>query len=289
VNGQTIDRRREGQKRRDNLSRVFNLTYRNELLADETLIDGSSLFRSDWTEPQVSIMDTVTEMRAMKIGDRLRFRIQGVPLTARISSIRSRDNRSLSPFFYFVFPDAVLAQAPHTLFAALRVGEGQLGSLQTKIVTRFPNISVIDMSQAITVFARLMSRLSRIVRVFSFFSIAAGILILVSAVFATRAERVKEAVYYKILGAGRPFVFRVFALENLLVGFLSSLLATAMAQVGAYWVCAVKFDIGYRPFMTESLLMVMATVALVVTVGMIASRSIMAKKPVAYLREQQNG
>ncbi|MGD9308708.1 MAG: FtsX-like permease family protein, partial [Desulfosarcina sp.] len=70
VNGQTIDRRREGQKRRDNLSRVFNLTYRNELLADETLIDGSSLFRSDWTEPQVSIMDTVTEMRAMKIGDR---------------------------------------------------------------------------------------------------------------------------------------------------------------------------------------------------------------------------
>ena len=30
-------------------------------------------------------------------------------------------------------------------------------------------------------------------------------------------------------------------------------------------------------------------VALVVTVGMTASRSILAKKPVAYLREQQNG
>jgi hypothetical protein len=34
--------------------------------------------------------------------------------------------------------------------------------------------------------------------------------------------------------------------------------------------------------------MVAATVALVVTVGMTASRSIMAKKPVVYLREQQN-
>jgi putative ABC transport system permease protein len=288
VNDEAIDRNREGQKRRDNLSRVFNLTYREELLDDETLIDGDTLFQRDWTEPQVSIMDTVVEMREMKIGDRISFKIQGVPLTARISSIRTRDSQSLSPFFYFVFPDSVLKQAPHTLFAAVRVASGQMGPLQTSIVSRFPNISVIDMSQTIGILARLMVRLSRIVRVFSLFSIAAGILILVSAVFATRAERIVESVYYKILGAGRRFVFTVFALENILVGLLSSGLALAMAQAGAYWVCAVQFNIGYRPFLSVSLLMVAATVALVVTVGMTASRSIMAKKPVAYLREQQN-
>ncbi len=288
VNGEAIDRSREGQKRRDNLSRVFNLTYREALLDDETLIDGDTLFRNDWPEPQVSIMDTVVEMRAMKIGDRISFKIQGVPLTARISSIRTRDSRSLSPFFYFVFPEAIMKQAPHTLFAALTVNPGQVGSLQTSIVSRFPNISVIDMSQTIGILARIMVRLSRIVRVFSLFSIAAGLLILVSAVFATRAERVVESVYYKILGAGRRFVFTVFALENMLVGLLSSVLALVMAQTGAYWVCKVKFNIDYRPFLSVSLLMLAATVALTVTVGMIASRSIMAKKPVTYLREQQN-
>ena len=288
VNGEAIDRSREGQKRRDNLSRVFNLTYREALLDDETLIDGDTLFRNDWPEPQVSIMDTVVEMRPMKIGDRIGFKIQGVPLTARISSIRTRDSRSLSPFFYFVFPEAIMKQAPHTLFAALTVSPGQMGPLQTSIVSRFPNISVIDMSQTIGILARLMARLSRIVRIFSLFSIAAGLLILVSAVFATRAERVVESVYYKILGAGRRFVFTVFALENLLVGLLSSLLALIMAQTGAYWVCTVKFNIGYQPFLSVSLVMLAATVALTVTVGMIASRSILAKKPVAYLREQQN-
>ncbi len=288
VNGETIDRSREGQKRRDNLSRVFNLTYREALLDDESLIDGDTLFRNDWPEPQVSIMDTVVEMRPMKIGDRISFKIQGVPLTARISSIRTRDSRSLSPFFYFVFPEAIMKQAPHTLFAALTVRAGQMGPLQTSIVSRFPNISVIDMSQTIGILARLMARLSQIVRIFSLFSIAAGLLILVSAVLATRAERVVESVYYKILGAGRRFVFTVFALENMLVGLLSSVLALVMAQTGAYWVCTVKFNIGYRPFLAVSLLMLAATVALTVTVGMIASRSIMAKKPVTYLREQQN-
>jgi putative ABC transport system permease protein len=288
VNGEAIDHRREGSKRRDNLSRVFNLTYREALMDDESLIEGGTLFRSDWAEPQVSVMDTVVDMREMKIGDRIRFKIQGVPLTARISSIRARDNRSLSPFFYFVFPDTVLAKAPQTLFAALTVAPEQIGTLQTSIVSRFPNISVIDMSQTIGILARLMARLSAILRVFSLFSILAGILILVSAVFATRAERVVESVYYKILGAGGRFVFTVFALENLLIGLLSSLLALAMAQAGAWWVCAIKFDIGYRPFLPISLAMVGLTVLLTVTVGLTASRSIMAKKPVTYLREQQN-
>jgi putative ABC transport system permease protein len=289
VNGETIDRSREGRQRRDNLSRVFNLTYREALLDDETLVEGDTLFRSDWTEPQVSVMDTVVEMRAMNVGDRIRFRIQGVPLTARVSSIRSRESRSLTPFFYFVFPDAVLAKAPQTLFAALRVDPDQIGALQNNMVARFPNISVIDMSQTIGIFARIMARLSRILRVFSFFSILAGILILVSAIFATRAERVVESVYYKVLGAGRRFVFTVFALENILIGLISSLLALAMAQAGAWWVCSARFDIEYHPFWSISLAMVGLSVLLTVSVGMTASQSIMAKKPVSYLREQQNG
>lgn len=288
INGQAIDRRGEGRKRRDNLSRMFNLTYREGLLEDESLLEGDTLFRRDWAEPQVSIMDSVVEMRDMKIGDRIRFTIQGVPITARIASIRTRDNRSLSPFFYFVFPEAVLGKAPHTLFAALKVPSGELGALQTAIVSRFPNISVIDISQTIGTLADMMERLSRIVRLFSLFSVAAGILILVSAVFATRAERMMESVYYKVLGAGRRFVVTVFALENLIIGLLSSLLALALAQAGAWWVCRMKFDIGYQPFPAASLFMAGTTVLVVVVAGLAASRSVMVKKPVVYLREQQN-
>jgi len=286
VNEARIDTNRERNKRRDNFSRVFNLTYRHHLLEDEDIVKGKGLFRNDWTEAQVSILDRVVEMRKMDVGDVIHFKIQGVPLKARISSIRTRPKQSLSPFFYFVFQEKTIKQAPHTLFAALRINPRQMGSVQNKIVAQFPNISVIDLSQTIQVFARLMNRLSGIVRVFSLFSIAAGILILVSAVFATRAERMVESVYYKILGAGKKFVFKVFAIENMLMGLLSSILALIMAQAGAYWICRIQFKISYTPFLTASLLMVATTLLLVTVVGMAASRSIMAKKPVTYLREQ---
>ena len=289
VNGEPIDRRKEHQKRRDNLARVFNLTYRHHLLQDESLIKGKSLFRKDWADNQVSVLDTVVEMRQMDVGDTISFKIQGVPLNARISSIRTREQASFSPYFYFVFSEKVLKPAPQTLFAALRVAPGQLGAMQRNIVERFPNISVIDMSQTIRVFAQLMNQLSRIIRIFSLLSIAAGMLILISTIYATRAERVVEAVYYKILGAGKSFVFKVFALENILIGLFSSTLAVVMAHVGAFWICNVKLDINYNLFLWDSVLMIAITLLLVMAVGMVASQSIMKKRPVEYLREQPDG
>jgi putative ABC transport system permease protein len=286
INGQAIDRRKERRKRRDNLARVFNLTYRHHLLADETIRQGKSLFRKDWTGPQVSVMDTVVEMHPMQIGDVLDFKIQGVPLQAKISSIRSRTRSTLSPFFYFVFPDKVLEAAPHTFFAALKVPPSQLGRLQSRVVSKLPNISVIDVAQTVKAFASLMEQLSTIIRSFTFLSIGAGLLILVSSIYATRAERVLESVYYKILGAGKPFIIRVFALENLIIGLFSGVLAILMAEAGAYWVCRVKLDIEFETLPAVAGLMVGAAALLVVAVGLAASRAILEKRPAVYLREQ---
>lgn len=289
INGVAVNRETERKKRRDNFSRVFNLTYRHYLLNDERLSKGRQLFQKEWTGPQVSILDTVAEMRPMAVGDTLRFKIQGVPLVARISSIRTRNSSSFSPFFYFVFPEKVLEKAPRTYFAALKVPPRRLGELQSRVVSQFPNISVIDISQTIGVFTRLMNQLSRIIQGFSIFSIGAGLLILISAIYATRAERMVEAVYYKILGAGKAFVFSVFAFENLLIGLFSGALALLMAHAGAFWVCTFKLDIDYRWNVLPSLVLVGVTALVVVAVGLAASRTIMEKRPVTYLREQTDG
>lgn len=289
INGETVDRQAERKKRRDNLARVFNLTYRHHLLDDEVMVKGKSLFRDDWDEIQVSILDTVVEMHKMEVGDRIEFNIQGVPLKARISSIRSRTKDSLKPFFYFVFKEETLRMAPQTLFCALRVPPGEVGPLQTRVVRQFPNINVIDLSETIRVFAGIMKQLSGIIRGFSSLSIVAGILILISAVFATRAERMTESVYYKILGAGKSFVVNVFSLENILMGLSSGVLALLISQLDTYLLCRFVFEIEYRMFLGASAFMVAAAIVLVNIVGIISVRSILSKKPITYLREQPDG
>jgi putative ABC transport system permease protein len=222
----------------------------------------------------------------MKIGDRITFKVQGVPLQARISSIRSRTRESIRPFFYFVFPDNTLRAAPQTIFTAVRVPKQKISALQTKVVANFPNVSVIDMTELLTRFSTVVKKLSLIIRFFAVFSMVAGILIILSSILATRYARIQEAVYYKILGARSHFVVQIFTLENLVLGLVSATLALLISQVGSWLICLKVLHITYRPFILESILLIVATALLVTTVGLLPSISILRKKPVVFLREQ---
>ncbi len=286
INGQKINRQQERRRRGDNLARTFNLTYRNHLLEDEVIVKGGRLYQKSWGDRQVSVMDTVADSNQMKIGDRITFKVQGVPLQARISSIRSRTRESIRPFFYFVFPDHTLRDAPQTIFTAVRIAKPQISALQTKIVENFPNISVIDTTELLTIFTGVVKELSLIIRFFAAFSIVAGILIILSSILATRYARIQEAVYYKILGARNNFVVKVFTLENLVLGLVSTGQALLISQAASWLICLKVMNISYQPFIIDSILLLGVTLLLVVTVGLLPSISILRKKPVVFLREQ---
>jgi putative ABC transport system permease protein len=286
INGEKINRQKERQRRSDNLARTFNLTYRNYLLEDEMIVKGSRLYNDDWGDLQVSVMDTVAKIKDMDVGDRITFNIQGVPLQARISSIRTRTRESIRPFFYFVFPEKTLRDAPQTIFTAVKVPRIRIPVIQTKIAANFPNISTVDVTETLKIFTHVMRKLSLIVRFFALFSMVAGILIILSSVLATRFARIQEAVYYKILGAKSAFVVAVFTLENLFLGLVSAVLALVLSQTGSWIICSKVFDISYKPFLVESFYLIAATVLLIVAVGLLPSISILRQKPVVFLRNQ---
>ena len=286
VNGVPVNQEEEHKKRGDNLGREFNLTYREQLLDNERIVAGEALYRKEWPGPQVSILYTVLKMRKMNIGDIITFRIQGIPLDVRISSVRTSTRETLQPFFYFVFPDDILKDAPQSLFAAVRVEKEQIAALQNRIVTDFPNITVINLTETATVFAGIMAKLSAIIRFFTFFSVVAGVLIIVSSIFATRYARMREAVYYTILGAPGRFVLTVFTAENLCLGLGSAVSALILAQSAGWAICRFALDVPYRPGIAISLVMTLATTLLVIVVGLGASFSILRVKPALFLREQ---
>jgi len=293
INGKPIDRQRERRRRSDNLSREFNLTYRNYLLDDERMLQGGSLFDEtngkgiEKNEVAVSILDTFADMADIGIGDRIEFSIQGFPLSAKVVSIRTRTESSARPFFYFVFKQEALRDAPHTFFASIRLDRKRLAAIQTEIADRLPNISIIDIAQTIEVLAAIMKKLTSVVQFFTSFSVIAGLLIIVSSLLATQFARIREAVYFRILGARSSFIVSVFAWENILVALVSGLQATFMAQVGGWIVCRHQLHIPYRHFALLSSLEIVATILLVLAVGFSASLPVLHKKPVVFLRDER--
>ena len=293
INDRPIDREAERQRRRDNLSREFNLTYRDFLLDDEQFLQGDSLFGArieelrQRNEVPVSVLDTVAEIGDIKMGDLLVFKVQSIPLKARVTSIRTRSESQVRPYFYFVFQEETLKAAPQTIFSSVKMDRAKLAQVQNRLAQKLPNISVIDIAQTIEVLARIMHKLSAIVQFFTSFSIIAGLLIIISSIFATRMARIREAVYYKILGAKSGFVLLVFTLENLVVAVVCGLLAALIAQAGSWIVCTRVFAVSYDPRFGSTLIMIAITVLLIIGVGIGASLSILQQKPVGFLRDEE--
>jgi putative ABC transport system permease protein len=293
INDKRINREEERERRRDNLSREFNLTYRDYLLDDEQMLQGDTLFGDRLDELQsrdevpVSVLDTVAEIGDIEMGDLLMFRIQSIPVKARVTSLRTRTESQVRPYFYFVFRPEDLAAAPQTIFAAVRIDRQKLTALQARLAEELPNISVIDIGQTIEVLARIMHKLSTIVQFFTSFSIAAGLLIIISSIFATRLARIREAVYYKILGADSGFVLRIFSLENLMVGMICAMQAGIIAQIGSWLISSRIFAIPYDPLPGSTAVMAITTALLIVTVGIGASLSILKQKPAGFLRDEE--
>lgn len=286
INNSVLDREAERQREGDNLARMFNLTYRDVLLDDERLVEGDSLFHAEGEGLQVSVLDDLFEMRRFEIGDTITFRIQGIPLTATVSSVRTRTRETFSPFFYFVFPPETLQSAPQSIFTAVHVPVDQIADVQNRVVARFPNIAVIDIDQAVSALAEVARNLSTVIRLLAAVSIVAGLLIIVSSVYATRLARTQEAVYYKVLGARGAFVLRVFTCENLILGLISGTIAVGLAQVSSWALSRWVFEIQYAPHLTITAVLLACTVALVVAVGLSASVGILRRKPILFLREQ---
>ena len=264
----------------------YTLTYRAALAEGEMLVRGDSLFGDAETVNPVSVLQETADARGIDLGDVLSFNIQGVPLDATVTSIRKQDAGSVQPFFGFVFAPDVLTAAPQTIFTGVRVAPDEIAALQNRMVAAFPNVTVIDVTATIAQFASVVQRITQVVRFFSAFSILAGLLIVISSVYATRLARVQEAAYYKVLGATGGWVTAVFALENVLLGLLSAALALLMAQVAAWAIMTWLFELEYRFLPDASVAMIAITIAAVMLVGMVASIGILRSRPINFLRLQ---
>ena len=292
INDQPIDPEQERERKTDNLGREFNLTYRDNLLEDEIIIDGNSLFEGTANLPPgvvaLSVLDSIAEIGEIELEDHLRFNIQGVEIDAQVTSIRSRTKSRLYPFFYFVFEPATLEEAPQTFFSAIHLPRELIPDMITAIVAQLPNVSTINVADVADRFGQLMKRLSVVITFFASFSIMAGCLILVSTIFATRLDRIRETVYYKVLGADSNFVLRVLTCEHAMLALLSSIMAVIFAEGAAWLICTTVFNIVYKPHWHIAVLTVICSILLVVVIGLTSSFSIIQQRPAVYLR-QQNG
>jgi putative ABC transport system permease protein len=273
-------------------TREYRVTYRSETTPSETLTEGTMADSisgdplATGTPVPVSIEAGIAnEELNVSLGDTLTFNVQGVPVTTVIASVREVDWQRIGTNFFVVFPPGVLEQAPQ-IFAVLSraPNEDVSASVQSDLVQAYPNVSAIDLSLVLDTFDQLFQRLSFVIRFMALFSIATGLIVLVSAVVVSRSQRAQESVLLKTLGASRSTVFRITAIEYLFLGAFAALTGLVLS-LGATWALSTfVFEGPFVPDLVAVGVAFLVVTGLTVGIGLLNSRGIYDRPPLDVLR-----
>lgn len=231
IAGQPVRAERYADERaRRQAEREFNLSWGEELRADNRIVAGRPL---NDAEPGWSMEEGMAQRLGVKLGDTLTFDIAGTSYTAPVVSLRKVDWDSFRVNFFVVGSRVLLEQQPASFIASFHLPANR-GRFGTALAREFPNLTVIDVSAILAEVRMVLDRVLAAIEVVFGFSLLAGLAVLYAATLATHDERKREAAILRTLGASRRMVGQAASAELLLVGGLAGLLAAAAAlAIGA--------------------------------------------------------
>jgi putative ABC transport system permease protein len=273
-----------GRRGRWAFEREYRSTYRENLSASETIVAGQ--WRSSTRDTVfVSLETGIGNALNVVPGDSVTFDVQGVPIHAIVGSLRSVEWQRIMPNFLCVFPGGVLEAAPqfHVLTTS---GPNSVvrAQLQRRAVSRFPNVSIIDLDLVLKTVDSILSKVAVVVRIMAFFSVFTGLIVLVAVVSSSYFQRLRESALLRTLGATRARVSRILVVEYLLLGGLAGFTGLALSLLGGWGLTRYVFEVTFAPPWAV-LAAVLAIVPLAtVVVGVFGSRGIHAAPPLEVLR-----
>jgi len=244
VNGQAVQPEQYATDRAQRLvEREFNLSHTAEKPAHNTVSAGR------WTDDEadgLSVEDGLAEELGLQLGDRLGFDISGQIVERRITSLRKVDWGSMRVNFFVIFPVSSLPEVPVTYISAFRAPAGDL-RFDNALVRQYPNITNVDMSQTIGQVQRVLGQVIRAVEFLFGFALAAGLVVLLATITATRGEREREFAVLRAVGAGSVLLRRVQRIELLGVGLLAGFLASVVAVIVGWALAKYAFQFSWQP------------------------------------------
>ncbi|MEO6171655.1 MAG: FtsX-like permease family protein, partial [Arenimonas sp.] len=223
VNGKKMtgaDYEAEGMRAQRLAEREFNLSSIAEFGEDNKLVAGKYWPANHVGAVEMSVEEEFATTLSWKLGDVVSFDIAGQTLTAKITSLRKVEWGSFKPNFFVVISPGGLEGFSASYVSAMHVPKEKQAEMD-ELVRTYPNLSVFDVDAILNQVRSIISQVSRVVESVFYFSLLAGLLVLLAAVQASQDERMREAGVMRVLGASKKQLRLAQATEFASLGLLA--------------------------------------------------------------------
>lgn len=271
------------------LNMEYRVTFRDSLIDSEEIVEGE--FRSKYEAGQDSLFISVSENMLDridgKIGDEIIWDVQGVPVKSYIGSVRSVDWQRFQTNFTVVFPSGIFEDAPKFYVLLTRAeSKEESARMQKDIVSKFPNVSVLDLRSILKDVDDILSKVSFVIQFMALFSVLTGLIVLAGAVINGRYIRLKENVLLRTLGASRSQIIKITLVEYAYLGLLASMTGTILAIAASFGLSIYFFEVVFVPDVLGIILISSGISFLCVLIGWINTRGIFNRSPLEVLRKE---
>jgi putative ABC transport system permease protein len=262
------------------------LTYAANLPAGSRLAAGRWWSPDYRGPPLVSFDAAVARGMGLAVGDTLSVNLLGREITARIANLRDIDWQRLGINFVMVFAPGTFEGAPQTHLAAVYLSVAQEDRLVRRVTAVFPNVSAIEVREALAALDRILGMIGAAVRLTAFSAVAAGALVLGGAIAAGHYLRVYDAVVLKVLGATRGAIIAAYLFEHGLLGMLSALVGGVLGTLAAYVVVTRLLGTDWLLLPVPLLWTTTAATLLALALGILGTWRALGAAPADYLRNE---
>lgn len=251
---------------------------------------GTRVVEGDWWPPDyagpplVSVDADNARAAGLGVGDSITVSVLGREINARVANLREVDWSRLGLNFVILFSPGALERAPHGLVGTVRVPPGQEQRFAADIGRAFPSVTMVRIGEVMTTVATLMGELAAAVRAAGGVAVLAGLAVLIGALAASRRARDYDAVLLKLLGATRPRILAVQALEFGLLAAVLCLLALGLGGLAGWVAVTQVLKLDWAPDWGGAVLTVAGGAAVTLVVGLLGSLPALAARPSRALR-----
>lgn len=259
-----------------------NLTWMSELPPDNRVVAGD-WWAPDEPRPLVSLEDDYAEERGLSLGDELTFDIAGRQVQARVANLRRLNWESMRPNFFIIFSPGVLEEYPTTYMTSFHLARDEKPFLN-RLLSRFPTVTVIEVDALIRQVQSIIARVTQAVELVLGVVVAAGALVLVASIQASRDARMHEHALLRALGGSRRLIAGSLAAEFAFLGLFAGIVAVVGAEITVAVLQREVFGLGASVHPWLWFVGPLVGGGLVLGIGLASTRKLVSTPPVLVLR-----
>ncbi|MFT8245409.1 ABC transporter permease [Roseomonas sp. BN140053] len=286
INGTPVEQLRVSEDSQWALRGDRGLTYA------PTPPEGTRITAGEWWPadyrgpPLVSLDANLAQGWGIGVGATVTMNILGRDIPLRVASLRDIQWRGLGLNFALIASPGLLEAAPHTHIATLRSDPAVEGAVLRAVTDAFPNVSGINVRDAIAAVGELLSRLGAALSSTAALTLLSGVLVLAGAVAAGQNKRIRDAVVLKTVGATRAQIRNAWLVEFGLLGLTAGVLAAAAGTLASWGVVRFVMRADWVFLPGTLALTVLGCVALTMAMGWAGTALALRVRPAPLLRNE---